>query len=151
MLTIYKPSLEDLWFRQKMLEDEETMSYNHAYGGTISFPKEKWEGWYQRWMNDDKRYYRYLKVGNTFVGEISYHYDEEYKGYMVDVLIHSKYRHNGYGKEGLKLLMKIAKENGIDTLHDNIAIDNPALSLFIECGFIEEWYNDEIILLKKTL
>ena len=38
MLTLHKPGYEDLWFRQKMLGDEETMSYNHAWGGTIPFP-----------------------------------------------------------------------------------------------------------------
>ena len=37
MLTLYEPKYEDLWFRQMMLEDEDTMSYNHAYGGTIPF------------------------------------------------------------------------------------------------------------------
>ena len=30
MLTLYKPKYEDLWFRQMMLADEDTMSYNHA-------------------------------------------------------------------------------------------------------------------------
>ena len=30
-ITLYTPSLEDLWFRQKMMADEETMSYNHAW------------------------------------------------------------------------------------------------------------------------
>ena len=38
MVTACKPKPEDLWFRQKLLADEETMSYNLAWGGTISFP-----------------------------------------------------------------------------------------------------------------
>ena len=45
-IILYTPSLENLWFRQKMMADEETMSYNHAWGGTIPFPKEAWHGWY---------------------------------------------------------------------------------------------------------
>ncbi len=28
MLTLYEPNYEDLWFRQMMLADEDTMSYN---------------------------------------------------------------------------------------------------------------------------
>ena len=44
-ITLYTPSLEDLWFRQKMMADEETMAYNHAWGGTTPFPKEVWHGW----------------------------------------------------------------------------------------------------------
>ena len=48
MLELYEPHIEDLWFKEKMLGDRETMSYNHAYGGTIPFPKEKWAGWYDK-------------------------------------------------------------------------------------------------------
>ena len=39
MFTLYKPSIEDLWFRAQMMGNEQTMAYNHAYGGTIPFPK----------------------------------------------------------------------------------------------------------------
>ena len=49
-ITLYTPFLEDLWFRQKMMADEETMAYNHAWGGTIPFPKEVWHGWYDFWI-----------------------------------------------------------------------------------------------------
>ena len=40
MLETVIPTLEDMWFRESLLADEETMSYNHAWGGTISWPKE---------------------------------------------------------------------------------------------------------------
>ena len=33
----------------------------------------------------------------------------------------------------------------------NIAIDNPAVTLFLQCGFSEEYRTDEIIMLKKQL
>lgn len=155
MLEIYKPSLEDMWFRQQMLEDDETMSYNHAWGGAIPFPKEDWESWYNAWLGEDApkdRYYRYLKNDNgDFVGEIAFHYDDEYQGYMVNVIIFSKFRRKGYGKEALDLLCKIAKENGIAHLYDDIAIDNPAIALFLNSGFIEQYRTKDIILLKKNL
>ena len=48
MFTLYKPSIEDLWFRAQMMSNEQTMAYNHAYGGTIPFPKEHWADWYDR-------------------------------------------------------------------------------------------------------
>ena len=82
MLEIVTPDLADLWFRRSLLSDEETMSYNHAWGGTVSFPEEKWQDWYDRWIvhPDGQRYYRYLKDGNGFVGEIAYRYDPEYGG-----------------------------------------------------------------------
>lgn len=42
MVEVYKPKVEDLWFREKLLSDGETMSYNAAWGGTIPFPEERW-------------------------------------------------------------------------------------------------------------
>ena len=35
MLALYEPKYEDLWFRQIMLADEDTMAYHRAWGGTI--------------------------------------------------------------------------------------------------------------------
>ena len=74
MIKLYKPKIEDLWFKEKMMSDEDTMSYNH---GTIAFPVSKWVAWYQRWMNDDERFYRYICDDDTFVGEVAYYYDLE--------------------------------------------------------------------------
>lgn len=42
MVRIYIPKCEDLWFREKLLSDPDTMSYNKAWGGTIDFPEPKW-------------------------------------------------------------------------------------------------------------
>ena len=154
MLTLYKPDYDDLWFRKLMLEDEETMSFNHAWGGTIPFPKDKWKDWHDRWIvnHENKRFYRYVKEKEgTFIGEIAFHYDSKYDGYNANVLIYSKYRNRGYGTVALKMLCDEAKEKGIKILFDDIAIDNPAITLFLKAGFVEEYRNEAIILLKKTL
>lgn len=73
MLTLYKPSVEGLWFREQMMSDEQTMAYNHAYGGTIPFPKEYWADWHDRWLadHDGKHFYRYIKVDAMFIGEVA--------------------------------------------------------------------------------
>lgn len=75
LISLHKPLLEEMWFRQKLLSDEATMSYNHAYGGTIDFSQERWKPWYNRWVNEtaDKRFYRYVTADGEFVGEIAYH------------------------------------------------------------------------------
>ena len=153
MLELITPTLEDMWFREKLMADEETMSYNHAWGGTIPFPKEDWEDWYDYWVvnPEDERFYRYLKDENGFVGEIAYHYDSEYDGYVANVIVFSKCRGKGYGARGLELLCEAAKENGITALYDDIAIDNTAIRLFLKQGFSEQYRTDEIILLKKDL
>ncbi|MBP3198944.1 MAG: GNAT family N-acetyltransferase [Butyrivibrio sp.] len=153
MLELVIPTLEDMWFREMLLADEKTMAYNHAWGGTIPFPKEKWQSWYQHWIVDHEnlRYYRYLKNENAFVGEIAYHYDPEYDGYIANIIIFSEYRGRGYGAKGLKMLCLAAKENQIPVLYDDIAIDNSAINMFFKEGFLEEYRTAEKVILKKEL
>lgn len=154
MIEAVIPAFEELWFRQRMLCDEATMSFNHAWGGTIPFPEDEWKPWYDHWIvnHDNQRYYRYLKNENgDFVGEIAYHYDSEYDGYVADVIVYSEFRGQGYGSQGLEVLCNAAKENGIPVLLDDIAIDNPAISLFLKHGFAEIKRTDEKIILKKDL
>jgi len=153
LLKAITPALEDMWFRESLMADEETMAYNHAWGGTIPFPKEDWEDWYDYWVvnHEGKRYYRYLQDGNGFVGEIAYHYDSEYDGYVANIIIHSKYRGQGYGAQGLTLLCEAAKAAGANAIYDDIAIDNTAIKLFLKQGFNECYRTEEIILLKKEL
>ena len=153
MLTLYEPKLSELWFRQAMLEDDETMSYNRAWGGTIAFPEADWADWYEYWIArpEGKRFYRYLSDEGCFVGEIAYHFDKELEGFVADVIVYAPERGKGYGREGLDLLCAAAKENGVGVLWDDLAIDNPALDLFLSEGFSEEYRTNEKIYLKKTL
>ena len=150
MIRTYIPKLEDLYLRENLLNDEATMSYNHHWGEVIAFPKDVWTKLYDYWIINaiNKRYYAYLLNENDeFIGEIAYHFDG--KHYLANIIILVEYRNRGYGKEGLSILCNIAKENGIKELYDDIAIDNPAISIFLKSGFIEEYRNDEIIMFKK--
>ena len=153
MLTLYRPKLSDLWFRQALLADGETMSYNRAWGGTIAFPEDDWADWYDYWIGnpEGKRFYRYLSDGGLFVGEVAYHYDAELDGVIANVIVYAPARGKGYGRAGLRLLDVAAKENGVGVLWDDLAIDNPALDLFLSEGFSEEHRTNEKIYLKKTL
>ncbi len=154
MISIYKPDRRDLWFRQAMLADEETMSYNRAWGGTIPFPEEKWDDWYARWVlhPEGGRFYRYVKnEAGAFVGEIAYHYDEALNGYIANVIIHAKFRGRGFGRQALDALCALARENGVRSLFDDIAIDNPAIRTFLRHGFTERRRTDEKIVLEKEL
>ena len=151
MLMIYTPKCEDLWFREQLLSDGETMSYNHAWGGTIRFPKEQWKAWYDHWVvdTDGKRYYRYIKnEKDEFIGEIAYHYDLEVNGCIANVIVHAAYRGKGYGGLALEALCSAAKENGVPVLYDDIAIDNPAVDMFLKHGFSESYRTKEKIVLK---
>ena len=70
---------------------------------------------------------------------------------MQDIIVYAKYRGKGYGEQGLRMLCEAAKSNGLELLYDDIAIDNPAIPLFLKVGFMEEYRTDEIIMLKKEL
>ena len=155
MLKVVKPELEDLWFRESMMADIKTMSYNDAWGGTIPFPKEDWEEWYTLWVRNSgqERYYRYLKddANKVFVGEISYHFDKLRNIYICDVIIKAEFRKQGFGTQGIQLLCEAAKANGVEALYDNIAADNPSAHLFLKNGFSIEFQNDEILMVKTVL
>lgn len=154
-LVLYRPELEELDFRQALLADPDTMAYNHAYGGTIAFPRERWADWYARWLADraEGRFYRYLCLEGTGepVGEAAYHYDGGFGACVCDVLVAAQYRGRGFGRRGLELLCAAARKNGVKRLVDNIAIDNPSVELFRTCGFRERLRNDEYILMEKDL
>ncbi|MBQ2709057.1 MAG: GNAT family N-acetyltransferase [Clostridia bacterium] len=153
MIEFYKPGLEELWFKAKMLGDAQTMSYNHAFGGTIPFPEERWSAWYERWIAnpENKRFYRYIRVKDTFVGEAAYHFDEDRQIYLADVIVYAPFRRKGYGRAALLLLCDSARENGVPALYDDIAIDNTSAALFLACGFREVSRTNEYVTVKKDL
>ena len=154
MLSLYKPEYGDLWFRQAMLADEETMAYNHAWGGTVSFPEERWADWYDCWVlrPEGRRFYRYVRdEAGAFVGEAAYHFDEELQGFTANVIIHAPFRRRGFGGQALDLLCGQAREDGVGLLWDDIAIDNPAVDLFLAHGFTEDRRTAEKIYLVKRL
>lgn len=149
------PKYDDLWFRQEMMADPDTMGYNNAWGGTVPFPQKDWASWYDRWVADpeDRRFYRSVvdRISGTFVGEAAYHRDEGRSIWYADVLIAAKHRRRGYGRAALRLLCDAARERGVDILRDHIAIGNPAVEMFLSQGFTEEYRTDETIMLKKEL
>lgn len=153
MIELYKPQLQELWFRQWMLGDEKTMSYNHAWGGTIPFPKEKWESWYDKWLrgSETERFYRYIKENDAFLGEAAYYYDAEREMTIADVIVYAPYRGRGIGTWALMLLCAAARERGVEVLYDDIAPDNPSAALFLNCGFTEVQRTQEYILVRKEL
>lgn len=150
-----EPGFEELSFRQELLADEETMQYNHAYGGTIAFVREKWANWYQRWISGHSPhyFYRYIVHEETqeYVGEAAYYKEPESGRYFCSVIVMARYRKKGYGRRGLTALCIAAKDNGVHYLYDDIAADNPSLSLFLKSGFEIIGQNDAFIRVRKEL
>ena len=154
-LILHTPTLDDLWFRQRMLADLATMAYNRAWGGIIPWPEEAWSDWYKWWIVHPagKRFYRYLRdrESGDFVEEIAYHWDDQEGFCQADVIVYAPCRGRGYGRAGLRLLCRAARENGFDALYDDIARDNLAIRLFLSEGFEVVAERDMTRLLKKDL
>ena len=90
ILKLVKPKYEELIFRQELLADKATMSYNAKWGGTIDFSIDCWQDWYEKWiLNPNEKFYRYLYSDeqDAFVGEVSYHFDNEYQCTVCDIII----------------------------------------------------------------
>lgn len=114
MIYFKTPALEELEYRTKLLKDPQTMSYNIGFSnhadGTIDFTKEHYSSWYERWINQDDHYYAYVYHDNTPIGEVALRYDEEFKAYMISIIVEYQYRQNHYGHDILALLLKYAFE-----------------------------------------
>ena len=62
-LCLHVPELNEFWYRKKLMEDPETMSYNRGYDldfagydketGCIAFPKTEWESRYNYLVGDE--------------------------------------------------------------------------------------------------
>ena len=86
------------------------------------------------------------------MGDAAYHYDEELGVWLADVIVLAAFRGRGYGRAGLRLLCAAARENGLKTLCDTIALDNaPALALFQSEGFRETRRTEEYALVELQL
>ena len=134
MLKLVKPTIDNLYLRTQLLADEDTMAFNHDYGGTLKFPKENYEKWLAKWVNGEKRHYYYVFNDDEFVGEAAYYIDDNER-YQLSIIILYQHRHKGYGTQVLHLLIEDAKQHGVDVLYDEVAYDNPAIEIFLKNGF----------------
>lgn len=147
-MKLYIPSINQLSYRKSLLEDPVTMSYNkdfdmsfdgyHPSTGCIDFPESKWASWGNLWLdNKPKRFYAYLEQEGKLVGEVALRYIEDKDAYMISIIIDGNHRGKGYGREGLKLLLKV----GFKDLNAKLLIDefeegrNHSHNLFTSLGF----------------
>ena len=104
MIKLVQPQITDLKYRKKLLKDKKTMAFNKINGGTVDFNEKIWKSWYQLWMNDTKHYYAYVYDDEIkkYIGEVSYYFEEEYREYVLNIIIEYPYRHLGRGKVALE-------------------------------------------------
>ncbi len=147
-ISLHIPIIDELWYREKLLGDKETMSYNKGYKlnfpeydnetGCIAFPRDKWNQWFAWWIKCyPERYYAYIKnEHNNFVGEVNLHKDSE-NSYAAGIVIENRYRGQGYSDKALSLLLNIAfEELGADEVHNDFEKNRQAaLRTHLKCGF----------------
>ena len=153
MLSLHVPSIREMDYRQKLLADPETMSYNanqpwdadgyDAATGCIDFPIQDWRYWRDVWLwHEPNRYSAYVQIEETgeFVGEACYYYDMETDRHGAGVIIEAKHRNNGYGALAMKLIAEKAfRHPEVDCLFMDLPMKNkPAVRMALTAGFREE-------------
>ena len=121
--------LSELWYRQKLLADPDTMYFNRSSDscGCIDFPDDGFSGWYNYWIKGfPMRYYAYVVrvPDGTFIGEVWLNkneiigfYDDYYE---MGIIIENKFRCVGYGSEAIKLLLDVVFcELGAASVHNS--------------------------------
>jgi diamine N-acetyltransferase len=147
-INLYIPKAEDLWFRQACMQDPDTMKYNSGYDvsykgyhydtGCIDFPKDEWQSWLDKKLNDNSSFYAYIQddESKNFVGHLNYHRIDDGR-YMMGIVIHSKFQGQGYMRPAMTKFIKIAKQNGVNKLYDSLPKSREkALKVFYDLGFV---------------
>lgn len=155
-LCLHVPELNEFWYRKKLMEDPETMSYNRGYDldfagydketGCIAFPKEEWKSCYNYFVgNEPERFYAYLvnTENGEFVGEVNVHKSVGHDWYDMGIVIEAKHRGKGYANEGLRLLLHHAFiDMGAMAVHNSFEKSrNAALKAHEHAGFCK--YSEE--------
>ncbi|MDD4492956.1 MAG: GNAT family N-acetyltransferase [Eubacteriales bacterium] len=165
MIYLHVPKLDELWYRQKLLSDAETMSYNKGCNlgfdgydnntGCIDFFENKWQSWFDYFIgNEPERYYAYIvrKEDNAFIGEVNLHKSENADWYDMGIVLEARYRGKGYAVEALKLLLNYAFHSlGAKAVHNDFEETRiAAVKTHLSAGFTEYAKHDGIIELVIT-
>lgn len=155
-LFLHVPTYYELWYRRKIMQDPDTMSYNRGYDmdfdgydketGCIAFPEQEWVDWYDYFVgNEPQRFYAYIvrKTDGVFIGEVNVHKNQEAAWYEMGIVIEAKYRGKGYAVEALHLLLKHAfEEMGADAVHNDFEAERTAaVRTHLAAGFTK--YREE--------
>ena len=148
-LALRVPRLDELWYRERLLADPETMRYNRGYRldfpgyhddtGCIDFPRDQWERWHT-WFCQGKpeRYYAYVvRADGAFLGEVNLHRNVSGDWYDMGIVLEAVHRGCGYAAEALRLLLKEAFDRlGAKEVRNDFERDRvSALKAHLSAGF----------------
>ena len=161
-ISLHVPTYVELWYRQKLLADPATMSYNRGYDldfsgydratGCISFPETAWRTWYNQWISrEPQRFYAYvMRSDGLFLGEVDLHRSEDEPWYEMGVVLEAAHRGRGYGRPALELLLHHAfSVLKADAVRNSFEVERTAaLKLHLAAGFREIGREDGIVWLE---
>lgn len=159
-ISLHVPEYGELWYRQRLLADPDTMSYNKEYGGEngcIDFSEEKWRSWYGYWMaGTSDSFYAYIVLDGEFIGEVNLHkncdigFYEDW--YDLGIVVESHYRGNGHAAKALDLLLETAfKKLGAASVHNEFEnYRTAALRLHLNAGFFVDGEEGQVVRLSIT-
>ena len=163
-LCLHVPSVRELGYREKILSDPDTMSYNRGYDlgfegyhrdtGCIDFPESEWQDWHAWFIGrEPERFYAYVqkREDSAFVGEVNLHRNRDAQ-YDMGIVIEAGHRGNGYGEEALGLLLQYAFETmKADAVRNDFEEErDAALKAHLACGFREDRRENGIVHLLIT-
>lgn len=151
-LELHIPTVEELWFYQKMMADPDTMSYNanwevsypgyHRETGCIDFPETRWRDWHRFWVGQEpKRFYAYIQRSRdkAWIGDVNFHDTPDQDWWDMGIVIYSPYRGQGYAVPALGLMLEHAFcDCGITRIHNSFeAARTAAWKTHLAAGFRE--------------
>lgn len=150
-IKLYIPKENELDFAKNLLNDPATMAYNKGYdldfpgydkeSGTITCSDSYLEKWYDLYFTNPSQYfyaYIYDQDLKAFVGDVNFH-PSKLNPHTRDIgiVIKDEFRGQGYGKLGLKLLIKKAFSfDSIKVLHNDFEKERAsAIKIHLDLGF----------------
>lgn len=159
-LILHVPSYDELWYRQKLMQSPDTMSYNKGYDlhipgydaatGCIAFPKSAWAGWYGFFIGQEPlRFYAYIarSADGAFLGEVNLHKTPDADAYEMGIVLEACHRGKGYAAGALCLLLAHAFEGlGARAVRNRFEAQRAAaLRAHLAAGFVQTGQSDGIV------
>ncbi len=117
-IRLHVPALQELWYRERLMSDPATMSYNRGYDlpfegydpqtGCLLFPRTQWSDWYAYFIGQEpERYYAYIvrETDGAFLGEVNLHKSAIHDWHEMGIALEARYRGMGYSTRALRLLL----------------------------------------------
>lgn len=151
-IKLYKPHFEDLWYREKLVNDVRTMYFNGGNDGTFPFGHLKWKCFFDKWVNQNEyRYFYIVDKNGEWVGEVTCTDYENGDCSRVNIIVKAEKRKNGIGSVAYALLCEVLRKDGIRVIEVDVQGDNPIVYWLEKNGFLRVATREDSSLYRKNI